>query len=192
MFFQCVKSVTNRDGTATKIVMINSQRIIAAVCLTFDNLLFLIYFEWWKQFSYIIYKKHVERKSIWNDLSLIISFSVFGLYIIASCITHAQQTNDTTQIHGTWQIVSHGSFSRCSQEESPIKYRFLFKNVYFLLACLHQKLPVTKNLSYKKLEFMAEIFFVIWKAFGGNPHSTCHACNRHKQELCADASDVTV
>lgn len=34
MFYQCVKSVTNKDGTPTMIVMINPLRIIVTVCLT--------------------------------------------------------------------------------------------------------------------------------------------------------------
>lgn len=42
MFYQCVKSVPNKNGTTTKIVMINPKRIIVTVC----HASLLIYLFW--------------------------------------------------------------------------------------------------------------------------------------------------
>ena len=111
MFFQCVKSVTNRDGTPTQIVMIHSLRIIATVCLTFINVLILICFERWKQFNYLLYKKHMDWKKLLKSISLITRFPGFVLqYVLFQDVSQIVRCMTNRSATGTRVLnVSHGS-----------------------------------------------------------------------------------
>ena len=83
---------------------------------SFFNLLILIYFEWWKQFNYLSYKKHVDRKSIWNQYAWLYGFLV-SCYIL-SCVTDTPRHNKQImpqEFMTNTLIVSNGIVQRRSR-----------------------------------------------------------------------------